>query len=201
MTPRAIAKWLARMIANLAALPFLLIHAIKVPLMGADRALSGSTQTISLLPGITGEYIRRAFLAWTIQACHPSATICFGTIFSKSKTWIGENVYIGSHCNLGSCRIDRDTLIASSVHIPSGAHMHGTEDLSKPIREQQGTWTTVNIGSNCWIGSTAVVMADIGKDSIIAAGAVVTKPVPEGMIAGGVPAKIIKSRRDQDSNS
>jgi acetyltransferase-like isoleucine patch superfamily enzyme len=52
----------------------------------------------------------------------------------------------------------------------------------------------VTIGEGCWIGSGAVVMADVGPGSIIAAGAVVTKPIPAMVIAGGVPAKVIKAR-------
>ena len=46
------------------------------------------------------------------------------------------------------------------------------------------------------IGSGAVVMADVGPHSVVAAGAVVTKPVPEWVIAGGVPAKVIRGRKD-----
>ena len=57
--------------ANLAALPFLLLHVLKVPVLGKDRALEGSTQLLALFPGLCGQYVRRAFLAWTIAECHP----------------------------------------------------------------------------------------------------------------------------------
>src|SRR5262245_629215 len=100
MAVRNVAKRAARIAANLAAIPFLLIHAVKVPILGKDRALEGSTQLLALLPGLTGQYIRRAFLAWTIAECHPLATICFGTILSKAATRIGANVYIGPYCSL-----------------------------------------------------------------------------------------------------
>jgi virginiamycin A acetyltransferase len=193
---RAIAKWMARMVANVAASPFLLIHALKVPILGKDRALEGSTQLLALLPGLSGDYIRRAFLAWTIAECHPSATISFGSIFSKTATRIGANVYIGPYCSLGSVTIERDVLIATGVHVLSGGRIHGTEDLTRPIREQTGEIAHVTLGAGCWIGAGAVVMADVGAKSIVGAGAVVRKPVAEAVVAAGVPASVIRLRSE-----
>ena len=196
MGPRAVAKWMARMAANVAAGPFLVLHAMKVPVLGKDRALEGSSQLLSLLPGLSGQYVRRAFLAWTIAECHPSASIGFGTILSKTATQIGENVYIGPYCSLGSVSIERDALIATGVHILSGGRMHGTDALSRPIREQSGAFVHVTMGAACWIGAGAVVMADVGRDSIVGAGAVVTRAIPQAVIAAGVPARVIRSRAD-----
>ena len=193
---RTAAKWAARIAANGAAIPFLVLHALKVPVVGKDRALEGSTQLLALLPGLSGQYVRRAFLAWTIAECHASAVISFGTILSKVGTRIAENAYVGPYCSLGSVTIERNALIATGVHILSGARMHGTEDSTRPIREQEGEFVHVTIGAGCWIGAGAVVMADVGRDVIIGAGAVVTKPVPDGVIAAGVPARVIRARSD-----
>ena len=191
---RSLFKRFLHLLANIAAMPFLLIHVLKVPVLGADRALEGSTEYLSLLPGVGGQYIRRAFLAWTIKSCHPSAAIGFGTVFSKVDAVIAENVYIGSRCQLGKVHIERDVLIASGVHITSGSKMHGIDDPDKPIREQEGTFEKVTIGEGSWIGSLTVVMADVGKHCVIGAGAVVTKPILDRTVAGGVPAKVIRER-------
>jgi virginiamycin A acetyltransferase len=191
---RAAAKWGARIAANVAALPFLAVHALKVPILGRNRALEGSSQLLALLPGVSGQYVRRAFLAWTIAECHPSATISFGTILSKSTARIHENTYIGPYCSLGSVTIEADALIATGVHILSGARMHGSADPARPIREQQGEVVHVTLGAGCWIGAGAVVMADVGRHSIVGAGAVVTKPVPDSVVAAGVPAKVTRTR-------
>jgi acetyltransferase-like isoleucine patch superfamily enzyme len=164
--------------------------------MGNDRALEGSTQCLSLMPGLCGQYVRRAFLAWTIAECHPSASIGFGTIFSKTATRIGQNVYVGPYCSLGSVTVERDALIATGVHLLSGGRMHGTADLTRPIREQPGEFVHIALGAGCWIGAGAIVMADVGKDSIVGAGAVVTKAIPDSVIAVGVPAKVIGNRQD-----
>jgi virginiamycin A acetyltransferase len=197
MALRALAKWMARGAANLAASPLLLLHALKVPILGKDRALEGSAQLLALFPGLCGEYIRRAFLGWTIRECHPTATICFGTILSKTATRIGANAYVGPYCSLGSVTIERDALIATGVHILSGARMHGTGDIGRPIREQPGELAHVTIGGGSWVGAGAVVMADVGRDSVIGAGAVVTKCIPDAVIAAGVPARVIRSRADE----
>jgi acetyltransferase-like isoleucine patch superfamily enzyme len=194
MGARAAAKWFARGMANLAAVPLLLVHAVKVPILGKDRALEGSTQLLALFPGLCGEYIRRAFLAWTIVECHRSATICFGTILSKTATRIGANAYVGPYCSLGSVTIERDALIATGVHILSGGRIHGTDDPLRPIREQEGKLVHITLGAGCWIGAGAVLMADVGRDSIVGAGAVVTKTVPEGAVAAGVPARVLRQR-------
>ena len=194
MTIKSLLKLTARIGSNVAVSPFLFIHAISACAIGRDRALTGSSQLLSLLPGITGDYLRRAFLGWTVKHCHPSASIGFGTIFSKTDLKIGENVYIGPFCSFGNVEIGRDTLIATGVHIPSGRQMHGIADVTKPIRLQPGVFTRVIVGEDCWIGSGAIVMADVGSHSVIAAGAVVTKPIPEFVIAGGVPARVLRNR-------
>ena len=54
--------------------------------------------------------------------------------------------------------------------------------------------TQVRIGRGSWIGSAAVVMADVGRDAVVAAGAVVTRPLPDATIAGGVPARVLRHR-------
>jgi virginiamycin A acetyltransferase len=196
MNGREIVKWIVRGVANLFILPPLLIHWLKIPLIGRDRALEGSSELMSLVPGLIGQYLRQAFLGWTIEYCHPSASIGFGTVFSKAGARIDENVYIGGHCHIGWVHMLRDVLIASGVHITSGAKMHGSDDVTRPIKEQEGENTLVTIGQGVWIGSLAVVMADVGHDSIIGAGAVVTKAIPERVIAAGVPAKVIRNRVD-----
>jgi virginiamycin A acetyltransferase len=194
MSPRDLAKWAARFAAHVVASPFLVMHLLKVPLLGKDRALEGSTQLLSLLPGICGDYIRRAFLSWTIRECHPSATVSFGTIFSKTAARISANVYIGPYCSLGSVTVERDALIATGVHILSGGRIHGTADSDRPIREQSGEVEHVTIGEGAWIGAGAVIMADVGRASIVGAGAVVTRPIPECVVAAGVPARVLRSR-------
>jgi len=189
-------KAAARGIATIAIVPNLVSYWLRAALMDESRALSGSTQMLSLVPGLCGQYVRRAFLARVLRGgCAPSAAIEFGTLFSQPGSRIDENVYIGPRCHLGHVHLERDVLLAAGVHVPSGPDTHGT-DLSSPIHGQTGRLRLVRIGAGSWIGSNAVILADVGRDTIVGAGAVVTHPLPDRVIAAGVPARIVR-RRDE----
>jgi acetyltransferase-like isoleucine patch superfamily enzyme len=194
---REILKFAARAVALVAVLPSLISYAVKSVFLGRDRALEGSTQLLSLAPGIVGQYLRQAFLARALAGgCAATATISFATIFSKAGARIDERAYIGPGCFLGLVHIERDVLIGSGVHVTSGKETHGTADPDVPMREQAGRLTLVRVGAGAWIGSGAIVMADVGANSIVGAGSVVTKAVPAEVIAAGVPAGVIRSRRE-----
>ena len=191
---REAVKRVVRVLAFVAVAPQLVSFVVRSRFLGPDRALEGSTQALALVPGIVGQYLRRAFLAHAISFCHETAAISFGTIFSQTEARIDAHVYVGAHCFLGLVHIERDVLVGSGVHITSGRKTHGTADASTPIREQEGQRTLVRIGEGAWIGSAAVVMADVGRHSVVGAGAVVTQPIPDGVVAAGVPARVIRQR-------
>ena len=193
---RWLAKTLARAAATGAVLPALTSYRLRACVLGRDRALEGSTQVLALVPGLPGQYLRRAFLQHTIEYCDPSAVIEFGTILSSTATRIECDAYIGPRCHLGSTTIGAGALVAAGVHIPSGGHIHGVDDPTRPIREQRGTRLRVCIGPGAWIGSAAVVMADVGAHTVVGAGAVVTRPLPPYAVAAGVPARVVRQRAD-----
>lgn len=79
--------------------------------------------------------------------------------------------------------------------IYTSTHKHDKIDI--PIGKQGMTGVNqVVIGDGVWIGTRVIIMpgVTIGKGSIIGAGAVVTKDIPENVIAVGVPAQVIKKR-------
>lgn len=191
---REAAKGAARIAALIAVSPALLSFWLRACVLGRDRALEGSTQALALWPGILGQYLRRAFLSRVLAHCHHTATIEFGTVLASSRARIDEHAYVGPRCHLGLVHIGRDALLAAGVHVPSGPRSHGIAALDVPVREQTGEPRMVRIGAGSWIGSAAVVMADVGRDTIVGAGAVVTRPLPDAVVAVGVPARVMRSR-------
>jgi acetyltransferase-like isoleucine patch superfamily enzyme len=188
-------KTLAHALASVIVLPALVSFAIRRAFLGQDRALEGSSQALSLLPGLTGCYLRRAFLGRALANCDRTVTVEFGVVFSQAGARLDRNVYIGPRCHIGLAHLEADVLLAAGVHVPSGSETHGVMDADRPIREQPGTRTLVRIGEGAWVGSAAIVMADVGRHAIVGAGAVVTNPIPDYAVAVGVPARVVRDRR------
>lgn len=191
-------KVLVRAVATMIVTPNVLSYRIRASVIGPNRALEGSTQFLAILPGIVGQYLRVAFLRRTLADCDRTVAVEYGTLFSQAGTRLGENVYIGPYCCIGRADIQRDVLLAAGVHVPSGAMRHGTRDVTTPIREQPGMLKIVTVGEGTWVGSTAVLLADVGKHCVVAAGAVVTKPIPDYSVAAGIPARVLRSRLPGD---
>jgi acetyltransferase-like isoleucine patch superfamily enzyme len=187
-------KAAARGIALVAIAPTLISFAIRARLMGRDRALQSSAEWLALIPGLTGQYLRRAFYNRALASCEHTVVIEAGTVFCRAGTRLDAHAYIGGGCRLGLVHVEHDVLIASGVHIPSGASTHEIGDPTVPIREQARGETLVRIGAGAWIGEGALVMADVGRESVIGAGAVVTRRIPSWSIAAGVPARVLRPR-------
>lgn len=107
--------------------------------------------------------------------------------------FIGDDSRIGlGSVLIGPVTIGNQVILAQNIVI-SGLN-HGYEDVTVPIRLQKVTTRPITIEDEAWIGANAVITAGvtIGKHSVVAAGAVVTKEVPPYAIAVGNPARIIK---------
>ena len=141
------------------------------------------------LPGAPGNFFRAAFYHWTLRRCSLDTNISFGTFFVTPDTVVEEFVSIGSYCVVGRCRIGAWTQIASHVEIVSGRRQHERDSEGRLGDAIHGE---VAIGSHCWIGASAIVMADVGDGSTIGAGAVVVKDIPAGVTAVGNPARVIR---------
>lgn len=109
---------------------------------------------------------------------------------------IGDGTWIGKNCSIAAINkveIGKNVLFAGNVHITD--HNHGYEDISKPITIQTLiSKGPVVIDDDCWLGYNSEILSGvhIGKHSIVAARAVVTKNVPPFSIVAGNPAKVIK---------
>lgn len=112
---------------------------------------------------------------------------------------IGDHTRIGLHCTvIGPVTIGNHVNLAQGITV--SALNHNFEDTRLRIDEQGVNTSEIIIDDDVWIGANAVITAGvhIGRHSVVAAGAVVTKDVPEYSVVGGVPAKVIRTIRQTD---
>jgi acetyltransferase-like isoleucine patch superfamily enzyme len=111
----------------------------------------------------------------------------YAQIYIDENVATNNNLYIAS---AGSILIGKNTLIGRNVTIMDfEAHA-----ISPNHRRDIGEIGEVKIGENCWLGNNCVILKNttLGRNSIVAIGAVVRGVFPENVVIGGVPAKIIK---------
>lgn len=150
------------------------------------------SQAFAMAPGIPGDYMRVAFYKLTLLDCSLASRIGFGSFFAHREATVGSRVYIGPYCVLGRVSIGPRSQIASGVQVLSGRHQHVRDSSGVISGSHEGEFVAVTIGSDCWIGAAAVVMADVGANSTVGAGSVVTRPIPPGSVAVGSPARVIQ---------
>ena len=137
-----------------------------------------------------------------------------GGIHIGSNVFVGRNtilsckegdIFIGSHCNLSSnCSLLSETVIrlgkycflAGSCYLVAGGN-HSFDDVSTPIMFQPSfSKGGIQVGEDVWLAAGCNVLdgVSIGRGSVVGAGSVVTRSVPEMTVAVGVPAKAVKTR-------
>lgn len=124
---------------------------------------------------------------------------CTGVIRNLGEGLIiGNNVGIAQNCYIqvrGFVKIGNNVIFGPNVSVFS--ENHNFDKIELFINEQGETRKGVIIEDGVWIGSGAIILdgVTIGANSIIAAGSIVNKDVPVNVIFGGVPAKLIKTRK------
>ncbi len=110
---------------------------------------------------------------------------------------IGDKVVFGSDTRV-NCQLDIEigatTLVADWVYIADFDHRF--EDLDRPIKDQGIAKAPVRIGPDVWLGTKCTVTrgVSIGRGSVVAAHAVVTRDVPPYQVVAGVPARVLRDR-------
>lgn len=118
-------------------------------------------------------------------------------IFSGRKLSVGDDVDFAKGVLVttdGGVTIGDRVLIGYNTQILSSNHV--VPPLPNKIFHAGHAKSPVTIGDDVWIGAGCIILpgASIGKNSIVAAGSVVTKNIPENVYCAGVPAKVIKER-------
>lgn len=117
---------------------------------------------------------------------------------------LGEGLIVGNNSNIGpfayvgcSGFIHIGNNVMISPRVSMYAENHNFDHPDRLMKDQGVTRSFIRIEDDCWIASNSVILSGvtIGRGSVIAAGSVVTKDVPPYSVVGGVPAKILKQRK------
>jgi len=125
--------------------------------------------------------------AWLAVVPHTGNFIC--------KLSIGSNTYIGRFSHIyavSSIRIGKKVLIADKVYISDNTHSY--TNIAMPVIDQPVVAVNeVEIKEGAWLGeNVCIIGASVGRNSVVAANAVVLKDIPDYCVAAGTPAIIIK---------
>jgi len=130
-------------------------------------------------------------------------------IISTSMNHLGSHIHIGNNVGIGEFAylggaggLDIGDNCIVGQYLSCHPENHIYDDPNDLIRLQGVTRKGIRIGSNCWIGSKVTILdnVQIGNDCVIAAGAVVTRSFPDNVIIGGVPARILKEKNEQNED-
>jgi virginiamycin A acetyltransferase len=189
---KSIAKATITSVAVCCVAPLGLCERLARSIFHRDVFFESHGELLSLVPGKIGRYLRNAYYWMTLENCPLDCCFLLGSAFTHSNARVGHRVYVGSFSQVGSASIGDDTLLGDHVQILSGGKQHTFGDPARTIQESQQEFAHIEIGANCWIGTNSVVMANLGRDCVIGAGSVVTKPVPDNSVAVGNPARVIR---------
>jgi acetyltransferase-like isoleucine patch superfamily enzyme len=148
--------------------------------MELNTSYHSKEEIVEIFSELTGNIVDSSFM------CFPP----FYTDFGRNIT-IGKNVFFNTGCSFqdrGGISIGDGTMLGMNVTIATLNH-------GLPLDTRNVTYPSpVIIGENVWIGSNVTILpgVTIGDNSVVAAGAVVPKDVPENTVVAGVPAKELK---------
>lgn len=165
------------------------MHGVSQEALRITAEINGSYHTPEelrqLFSGLTGQEMDESFTLFP-----PFYTDCGKNIH------IGKRVFINMGCKFqdqGGIYIEDGALIGHNVVLATLNHAMPPEERGTMYPK------AIHIGKNVWIGSDAVILpgVTIGDGAVVAAGAVVTKDVPENTVVAGVPARKIKEIHEE----
>jgi acetyltransferase-like isoleucine patch superfamily enzyme len=163
-----------------------------------DRAIA-LTERLNRLPYADQDAICAAWAELTETEVDPTFRL-IPPVYSDQgvNLRVGRNVFINHNCTLndiGGITIGDEVFIGPRVSLITSGH-----PVDPALRRRQITAAPIVIERGVWLctGATVLHGVTVGADSVVAAGAVVTRDVPAGVVAGGVPARVLRSVTPED---
>jgi acetyltransferase-like isoleucine patch superfamily enzyme len=129
-----------------------------------------------------------------------------GTILSckNGDIELGDHVNIGFNSEIFSgsrVTVGAHGLFAAYTYLVGGGHEFSQAEV--PVIEQERVSRGIRLGENVWLGAGAKVLdgVSIGHNVVVGAGAVVTSDLPDGVVAIGIPARVVRSRGSETKAS
>ncbi len=162
-------------------------------LYGRIQRAIGLTERLNRIPFADADAIRRAWSELTGSPVDATFSL-IPPVYSEHglSIRVGRNVFINQGCTLndiGGIEIGDDVLIGPRVSLITSGH-----PLDPDQRRRQIVAAPIVIQRNVWLAAGAMVLqgVTVGEDSVVAAGAVVTRDVPSGTLVAGVPARVVR---------
>ena len=119
--------------------------------------------------------------------------------------WGGKNVHFGNgvYANFNLTMVDDcDIFVGNNVLFgPNVTVSAGTHPIHPELRSKQAQYNIpIHIGNNVWIGANSVILpgVNIGDNSVIGAGSIVTKDIPSNVVAVGNPCRVLREINEND---
>ena len=152
------------------------------PFVHSRRGIVRSSTRLDLVPFHDFSLGSKAILESNVLVNNVMGDLHFGR---NSLVGVGSVV-------IGPCVIEDDVLLAQQVIV--SALNHNFEDVTRPIRVQHVNTKPVRICDGAWIGAHAIILpgVTVGRNSVVAAGSVVTRDVPDFSVVVGNPARVVR---------
>ncbi|OPY79861.1 MAG: Maltose O-acetyltransferase [Syntrophorhabdus sp. PtaU1.Bin153] len=188
---------LERALAWPAAIPFIVVGRLSI----LNGRYAETSLIVSKIPFRFGEFVRYFYYRATLQKIGKDVTFRYGSFCQYNNSQIGNQVLIGYYTALGEIQMGNSIVVGGFVNFLSGTAQHSYADPSKSIRSQAAAGRkTINIGSDVWIGSNAVIAANVGNRCVVGAGSVLVDEAEDHSVYAGNPARLIKKIPGSYSN-
>jgi len=164
---------------------------------GSESIFVFWAHVFSVFPGDAGVFLRRAYYRLTLSHCAFNFYVGFGALFTHRYAFVEKDAYIGPYALVGMAHLGEGCLIGSRASLLSGTAQHALDEQGRWGPCDRTRLRQIKIGDYAWIGEGAIVMANVGAGTMVAAGAVVDQDTRAGILVAGNPSRFVRKLREE----